>query len=140
MMLQYVYIVRPREFIRLNEETYKIGKTTQPPNSRLAGYPKGSEVLAFISVNDCSAMETKIKERFIVLFTQRKEYGVEYFHGDIDHMLKVFMDIVSNDKFLVCGNDDSDEEYDTKDEPYDVFWQIIERPHYQTNERVFLSV
>lgn len=95
MSSEYVYIVRPREFIRLEEETYKIGKTTQSPNSRLAGYPKGSEVLAFVRVNDCSSIETIIKERFIEIFTQRKEYGVEYFTGDIDRMLEAFMNIIS---------------------------------------------
>jgi len=33
-----VYIIREREFLRLNEPVYKIGMTTQELNSRLSGY------------------------------------------------------------------------------------------------------
>jgi len=38
----YVYLLREREFIDLDEPIYKLGKTIQQPNTRLAGYPKGS--------------------------------------------------------------------------------------------------
>ena len=31
----------------MNENIFKIGKTTQTPNSRLGGYPKGSEVYIY---------------------------------------------------------------------------------------------
>lgn len=41
-MAEYVYLVREREFLRLNEPTFKVGKTKNEPNSRLGGYPKGS--------------------------------------------------------------------------------------------------
>ncbi len=43
----YVYLIQPREFIRLNEQTYKIGKTTQEINKRMYGYPKSSKVILF---------------------------------------------------------------------------------------------
>lgn len=90
---QYVYMIRPREFIRLNENTYKIGKTTQNPNSRLTGYPKGSEVLAFICVNDCDTVEKELMGKFISEFKQALEYGREYFTGNEGVMLTKFIAI-----------------------------------------------
>jgi hypothetical protein len=90
-MLQYVYLLREREFIRLNENTFKVGKTTQEPYKRFSGYPKGSEVLAFIAVGDCHKMETEILEHFREHFQQRKEYGSEYFQGDRDKIIHSFL-------------------------------------------------
>jgi len=46
--LEYLYILREREFLNLRNPIYKIGKTRQEPNSRLSGYPKGSEIYAFV--------------------------------------------------------------------------------------------
>lgn len=95
---QYVYMIRPREFIRLNENTYKIGKTTQNPNSRLAGYPKGSEVLSFICVNDCDSAEKEIMSKFISEFKQALDYGREYFTGNEEAMLAQFITICTSNQ------------------------------------------
>ena len=54
------YILREREFIRLNENIYKIGKTKQPINKRLSQYPKGSELLLCLKVNNCDKFEKNI--------------------------------------------------------------------------------
>ena len=86
-MLEYFYIIREREFIRLNEHTYKIGRTKQLPNCRLQGYPKGSEVILFQKVDDCKTFEKIVKEHFKNKFKQRLEYGFEYFTGNIKEML-----------------------------------------------------
>lgn len=58
-MPQYIYLIREREFIRFNEQTYKVGKTKNDPNTRLSGYPKGSEVILFELVLDCDMIEKK---------------------------------------------------------------------------------
>jgi hypothetical protein len=94
---QYVYIIREREFIRLNQYVYKIGKTTQEPNTRLAGYPKGSEVLVFITVNNCHEVEKKMIALFCKQFTQEKQYGREYFMGDAYKMISSLMELVAED-------------------------------------------
>jgi hypothetical protein len=91
---QYIYIIREREFIIANKNVYKIGKTTKEPNSRLAGYPKGSEVLIFVAVNNCHNMEKKLIRMFISEFVQSKEYGYEYFTGNIETMIKSLMTLV----------------------------------------------
>lgn len=91
--LQYVYLLREREFLRLNEHTYKIGKTTQIPDSRLSGYPKGSEVYLFEEVSDCYHAEKIIIERFDKKFKRQSKYGREYYSGDIKKMKMVFRNI-----------------------------------------------
>lgn len=94
MQNQYVYLIREREFIRLNEDTYKIGKTTQTPNSRLTGYPKGSQVVLFQQVNDCTLIENVIMKVFKNKFIQMTEYGIEYFKGDGFQMRNTINDII----------------------------------------------
>ena len=41
----FVYLAQTREFIRLNEYTYKIGKTEREPHKRLSEYPKGTRTI-----------------------------------------------------------------------------------------------
>ncbi len=93
-MLQYVYLLREREFIRLNESTYKIGKTTQEPHKRFANYPKGSEVLLFVAVEDCHRVERRIIDHFRANFQHRPEYGSEYFQGEPKAMLAAIFSII----------------------------------------------
>ncbi len=44
MSIEYVYMLQEREFIRLNENVYKIGKTMQTNNTRFEQYPVGSQL------------------------------------------------------------------------------------------------
>jgi hypothetical protein len=84
---QFIYLIREREFIRLNEQTYKLGKTKQEPNARLNGYPKNSEIVLFIEVRDCDRFEKILLNSFKQKFKQKKEYGREYFEGDKEEMV-----------------------------------------------------
>lgn len=61
---EYIYIVREREFIDKNEETYKIGKTAQPHAIRTCDYPKGSELIMSCRVNNCTESENEIIKLF----------------------------------------------------------------------------
>lgn len=102
-MLSYIYLLREREFLRLNENVYKIGKTEQEPNNRLGGYPKGTEVILFINTNNCNEMETKLIYIFQNIFKQRTDIGKEYFEGDKDYMVKIICDVINannNNKIL----------------------------------------
>lgn len=93
----YVYLLREREFIDLNEPIYKLGKTIQQPNTRLAGYPKGSEVLLFIDVNNCHTAEKALMARFDERYYHCKDIGREYYEGDLNAMKRDFFDVVSHD-------------------------------------------
>lgn len=97
MSKNYVYLLREREHIRLNEDTYKLGKTTQEPNSRLAGYPKGSEVILFIDVEDCHKTESTLIREFDTNFEHKKEYGREYYNGDLNKMKQTFFSVVGEE-------------------------------------------
>lgn len=97
MAHNYVYLIREREFVRNGEQTYKLGKTTQLPNSRLAGYPKGSEVILFIDVKNCHDTEKRLMEQFDGLYKHKKEYGREYYEGDLNNMKRTFFDVIDKE-------------------------------------------
>lgn len=92
--LQYVYIIRLREFVRLNEPTYKIGKTTLLPHKRLGSYPKNSKIHAIFTVNNCHVIKQKIINKFKEIFRQRTEYGTEYFSGSLNYMIFIMFYII----------------------------------------------
>ena len=93
----FIYLLREREFVRLKEKTYKVGKTKQQPNKRFQGYPKGSEILLVIAVQNCDTCETQILNEMKKKFTQKKDYGVEYFNGDHRDMVKIILRIAGRD-------------------------------------------
>ncbi|NBR60881.1 MAG: GIY-YIG nuclease family protein [Actinobacteria bacterium] len=62
----YIYFLRTREFRLLGRPLYKVGRTTQVPDTkirRLQQYTKGSEV---ICLERCDATAVKIVEREIM--------------------------------------------------------------------------
>jgi len=91
--LEYIYILREREFIRLRESIYKVGRTKQKPEDRFSGYPKGSEILLYINVDDSVGAEKLILTQFKKEFKQKKEYGTEYFEGSLQEMMKIVMNV-----------------------------------------------
>ena len=93
----FVYLIREREFIRLDENVYKLGKTTQLPNSRLQGYPKSSQIVLFIDVFDCHTTEKKLISAFDSLFINRKDIGREYYEGELNAMKRTFFNIIDSE-------------------------------------------
>lgn len=93
----FVYMIQEREFLKSGESVYKIGKTTQVPNSRLAGYPKGSRVIYYLDVSfsGCHYMEKKLIQEFDRLYIQRADIGRESYEGDLEKMKATFLRIVT---------------------------------------------
>ena len=65
----YIYLVRTREFKSLNRHIYKVGRTSQCPDTRITRlhkYTKGSEIYLIMQchVNDVSLIEKEILELF----------------------------------------------------------------------------
>jgi hypothetical protein len=65
----YIYLIRTREFKSLNTNIYKVGRTTQCPDTRITRlhkYTKGSEIYLVLQchVNDVSLIEKEILEQF----------------------------------------------------------------------------
>lgn len=89
----YIYLVQLREFVRLDEPTFKFGKTEQAPEKRMGGYPKGSQIEMYMKVEDCTQVENLILLKFKELYTQKLEYGREYFSGDPQSMIETIFEI-----------------------------------------------
>lgn len=69
---------------------YKIGKTARSnPNKRLCEYPKFSSVKYTISVSNCHVFESYAMRKFRVLFKRKREYGLEYYEGNIIDMINL---------------------------------------------------
>ena len=91
MAREYVYMVRTREFVRLRENVYKIGRTrTENFHKRFLQYPKGSEIICFSTVLDSMKTERDLKKIFTQKFVQRLDYGLKYFEGDEAAMIHEF--------------------------------------------------
>jgi len=97
MSLNYIYLLKEREFINSGEEVYKIGKTTQENDKCFKNYPKNS-ILLFQSIcSDCCSIEKIIKDKFCVEFKQRKDIGNQYFEGNFMLMIKSLLDVIKED-------------------------------------------
>jgi len=96
--MEYVYIVRVRESVRMNENVYKIGRTTQIVDKRISHYPKNTEVYHISNVTNSAKIEAKILLKFKEKFRHAKEFGNEYFEGNIDNMITLIEDIVRIDR------------------------------------------
>ena len=103
MSLNYIYLLKEREFLNSGEDVYKIGKTTQQNDKRFRQYPKNS-VLLFQSIcSDCSSIQKIIISKFRVEFKQRKDIGIEYFEGNFMLMINYLLDIIKEDcKAVKC--------------------------------------
>jgi len=86
----FFYIIQTPD---VEPNVYKIGKTIQSnPNKRLCVYPKFSIVKYTIFVKDADGFEDYVMRKMRTLFKRRKEYGLEYYEGDI---IKI-IDLVHN--------------------------------------------
>lgn len=95
MKRQFIYIVQTKACVDQNDSTYKIGRTTLMPNQRMLGYPKNSEIIMFIRVDDSIALERRIKELFDINFIKRLDMGVEYYTGDINDMRNIMLNAIN---------------------------------------------
>ncbi len=69
----YIYLIQEREFIKCNEDVYKIGKTKQLNNKRIQTYPSNSKLFIQIICNDCDKNEKTLIELFKEKYIHRKE-------------------------------------------------------------------
>lgn len=91
-----IYLLQEREFKRLKEPVYKIGKTKRL-KSRLKKYPKNSDIILFIKVNNCDKIEEILLKIFNKTYIQRNEYGKEYFEGNLNSMIQLIIKIIDRE-------------------------------------------
>ena len=63
-MPQYIYLLHEREFIKTNENIYKLGKTKQEHNKFLKKCPKGSILLVQIKCDNCDITINNLNKCF----------------------------------------------------------------------------
>lgn len=86
----YIYLIREREFVRMKEDVYKIGRSKHF-EKRFASYPKDSEILACFFLSDQFRGERKVIQSFDKQFRQREDIGREYYEGDRNLMIEEFL-------------------------------------------------
>jgi len=87
-----IYLLQEREFVRLNEDVYKIGRSSNIKN-RMNNYPKSSNIELMMGCRDSVAVEKALLEIFRKQFKPMKEYGSEYFQGDKLEMIKIITNL-----------------------------------------------
>lgn len=89
----YFYILQEREFIKTNENIYKIGRTSKCNIlDRFKQYPNNSILINYWKVKNMYKFESLIKIKFDLVFKRRIDIGYEYFEGDIDKMVDTIED------------------------------------------------
>lgn len=96
-MSNYIYLLQEREFIKTNDNVYKVGMTKKENHKRFNQYPKGSILLFQMICNDCKNMEKIIIIKFKQHFKLRKDIGNEYFEGDYKNMVDIIYSTVKNE-------------------------------------------
>jgi hypothetical protein len=97
-IVNYIYLLQEREFIKTNENIYKIGMTKQKNSERFNQYPKGSILLFQMACNDCVYLEKQLLTIFKDTFIQRKDIGNEYFEGNCTQMNKIICYAIYNEQ------------------------------------------
>jgi len=92
----YIYLVKEREFIKTNENIYKIGRSKQENTKRFLQYPKGSELIIQARCIDCIKTEKILIELFKKEFIHRRDIGNEYFEGNDIKMQIMIHDLLFN--------------------------------------------
>jgi hypothetical protein len=97
-----IYIIKLSEHIRCGDNIYKIGITTRGSENRLKGYPKNSELLFKISVDNLKLCEKDVlkecRNNKNLISCNRyhpekfKQLGNEYFEGDYELIKKIIED------------------------------------------------
>lgn len=94
-MSQYVYILQVREFVATGQNIYKIGKSKQPNLCRVNNYPKFSVLIMQTLCIDCDILEKQIIKLFNEKYKRHKDYGNEYYEGNLISMVADINQLVS---------------------------------------------
>lgn len=88
-MVEYIYLLQEREFVKSNENIYKIGKTRQPNLARVSQYPNGTILIIQSVCINCTKLEKELIAVFKNTFQLRKDIGDEYFQGNCFEMRRL---------------------------------------------------
>lgn len=100
--VNYIYLIKEREFINSGEPIYKIGKSKQENAKRFSSYPKGSLLIYQKICSDCNTLELEIINEFRIKFINRKDIGSEYFEGNVEQMFDIMDVLVKKNGYNNC--------------------------------------
>jgi len=95
----YIYLVRTREFKSLNRPIYKVGRTSQCPDTRinrLHKYTKGSEIYLILQchVDDVGLIEKEILESFCHRFEPGPDGSEDFIIPTLPELLEAKRTII----------------------------------------------
>ena len=96
-----IYLLIEREFIKSNENVYKLGRTQQNDNKRLKQYPKGSKLIFQINCDNHKNIEHVLLNMFDCEFINRKDIGREYYEGNSKKMILKILSVID----IKCDDD-----------------------------------
>jgi hypothetical protein len=100
----FIYLIREREFLKTNENIYKIGKTINIKN-RMPSYPKDSRLyLCFYCTTSIDELEKFIISLFDIKFKKRIDIGSEYYEGDVGIMINYLTQLLLNQPYCETLN------------------------------------
>lgn len=106
LQYNYIYLLQEREFVNLNQNIYKIGKSKQENCKRINSYPKGSKLILQLLCDNCDLMETQLIALFTDKYVHKEAIGREYFEGEVESMINdIFLNrtIVNNSNNLITS-------------------------------------
>jgi hypothetical protein len=89
---EHVYIIKNIAEPRV----YKIGRSTRIAVRLTREYDPNSTIIYISQCNDCKRVERCIIDTFKRVFIHRREFGLEYFEGDVRAMRNLMGEIVNN--------------------------------------------
>ena len=98
----YIYLVRTREFKSLGRQIYKVGRTSQCPDTRITRlhkYTKGSEIYLILQchINDVGLIEKEILEQFCLKWDPGPDGSEDFIiptAGEIMEAKKIIIDVI----------------------------------------------
>ncbi len=91
----YIYLIRYPEFITLNENIYKIGKSEVGPYDRVNRY-SGAELLYLKPVENADKVEKEIKHILRKYTTICRTFGTEVFAHKLDIIINLINSVINN--------------------------------------------
>jgi hypothetical protein len=156
----YVYLVKEREFITLNENVYFLGKSREKNMDLSNNHPKGSISIIKIECSDCDVVWSALMKNFKSKYIHRTDLGREYFEGNKDRMADDIVKYVAehdmkpknkvehtkiqatlqNTKNVIYEDEEDDETFDDSDEEIDVDEEDDDDEREECEEGVFVCV
>lgn len=101
----WIYLLQLREYVESETNIYKIGRTAQKNMKRFNGYPKSSILHYMVPSKDTVKDERNLISIFDNNFTKMPSVGREYYKGDVEEMINLIEDYLSQEDYTDTDTD-----------------------------------